>query len=47
MALAANRARELGGGLIVVKDCQILAELALPVAGFISTAPTAEIAAEF
>ena len=47
MALAANRARELGGGLIVVKDGQILAELALPVAGLISTAPTAEIAAEF
>jgi adenine deaminase len=47
MALAANRARELGGGLVVVKDGKVLAELALPVAGLISLAPSAEIAAEF
>lgn len=47
MAVAANRARELGGGLVVVKDGRVLAELALPVAGLISTAPTAEIGAGF
>ncbi|MFC5384576.1 adenine deaminase [Aquamicrobium segne] len=36
MALAANRLGEIEGGFVVVRDGQILAELALPVAGLIS-----------
>ncbi|NJM29329.1 MAG: adenine deaminase [Rhizobiales bacterium] len=36
MALAANRLREIGGGFVVVKAGEVLAELSLPVAGLMS-----------
>ena len=36
MALAANRLSEIEGGFVVVRDGQVLAELALPVAGLMS-----------
>ncbi|MFT6651925.1 MAG: adenine deaminase [Celeribacter sp.] len=39
MALAANRMSEIEGGFVVVKEGQILAELALPVAGLMSLEP--------
>ena len=46
MALAGNRAAELGGGLVVVKDGKVLAEMALPVGGIVSEKSAAEVAAE-
>jgi adenine deaminase len=36
MALAANRLREIEGGFVVVRNGQVLAELALPIAGLMS-----------
>lgn len=42
MALAANRVAELGGGIVVVADGRIRAELALPLFGIVSDAPLAE-----
>jgi len=39
MALAANRLGQIEGGFVVVKDGQVLAELALPVAGLMSLEP--------
>lgn len=39
MALAAHRLGELEGGFVVIKDGQVLAELALPVAGLMSLEP--------
>lgn len=39
MALAANRLGQIEGGFVVVRDGQILAELALPVAGLMSLEP--------
>ncbi|GGE02456.1 Adenine deaminase [Gemmobacter megaterium] len=39
MALAANRLGEIEGGFVVVRDGQVLAELALPVAGLMSLEP--------
>ena len=36
MALAANRLREMGGGFVVVQGGNVLAELALPIAGLMS-----------
>lgn len=39
MALAANRLGEIEGGFVVVRDGNILAELALPVAGLMSLEP--------
>lgn len=39
MALAANRLTEIQGGFVVVRDGQVLAELALPVAGLMSLDP--------
>ena len=44
MAIAANRIRTMGGGLIVVADGEILAEMPLPVAGLMSQLPAAEAA---
>ncbi|MBI4800698.1 MAG: adenine deaminase [Desulfarculus sp.] len=43
LALALNRVRELGGGWVVVRGEQILAELPLPLAGVISPEPVAAI----
>ena len=37
MALAANRLRALGGGFVVAAEGQVLAEIALPIAGLMST----------
>ncbi|MDA3889057.1 MAG: adenine deaminase [Allgaiera sp.] len=39
MALAANRLGEIEGGFVVVHDGQVLAEVALPVAGLMSLEP--------
>ncbi|WP_425071133.1 adenine deaminase [Sagittula sp. S175] len=39
MAVAANRLGEIEGGFVVVRDGEVLAELALPVAGLMSLEP--------
>ncbi|MEX1141005.1 MAG: adenine deaminase C-terminal domain-containing protein [Thermoleophilaceae bacterium] len=39
MAIAANRAAELGGGIVVARDGAVRAELALPLFGIVSDAP--------
>jgi adenine deaminase len=44
MLFAAQRVIELGGGQVVVSDGQILAELALPVAGLVSERPLESVA---
>ena len=44
MALAGNALAELGGGMLVVKDGQILATLPLPIAGLMSDRPVEEVA---
>jgi adenine deaminase len=38
MVVAANVLRELGGGLVVVRDGQVIAQLPLPIAGLVSNA---------
>lgn len=43
MALAANRLSRIEGGFVVVRDGEILAELALPVAGLMSLMPFEEV----
>jgi adenine deaminase len=43
MARAIARLTEIGGGVVVVEDRGVRAELALPVAGLISEAPLAEV----
>ena len=43
MAVAAARVGELGGGLVVVDDGRVVAELPLPVAGLISDLPLADV----
>jgi adenine deaminase len=43
MALAVNRIKELGGGLVVCAGGEILAELALPMAGLFSPEPLEKI----
>jgi adenine deaminase len=45
MARAIARLTEIGGGVVVVEDRGVRAELALPVAGLISEAPLAEVVA--
>ena len=45
MLLAAIRVIELGGGLVIVSDGQVLAELPLPVAGLVSDKPLSEVKA--
>ena len=42
---AVARLAELGGGIVVVADGEVRAELPLPVAGLLSTAPLAEVVA--
>ncbi|MBP7241119.1 adenine deaminase [Amaricoccus sp.] len=44
MARAANRLREIGGGVTVWRDGIELAHVALPIAGLMSDAPAAEVA---
>jgi adenine deaminase len=43
MALAVDRLRELGGGIVVADEQGIVAELPLPVAGLLSDRPLAEV----
>jgi adenine deaminase len=43
MVVAANVLRELGGGLVVVRDGQVAAQLPLPIAGLVSNAPLARV----
>jgi adenine deaminase len=43
MALAANEIGRIQGGLVAVRDGKILAELALPFAGLMSTRPIEEV----
>jgi len=43
MAIAARRVVELGGGIVVALDGRILAEVALPLYGIISDAPSSEV----
>ncbi len=45
MAIAANRAAQMGGGIVVVEGEQVLAELSLPVAGLMSPASPEEVIA--
>jgi adenine deaminase len=45
MDACARRLAELGGGIVVVRDGAVLAELPLPVAGLMSDRPGAEVAA--
>jgi adenine deaminase len=46
MVRATRRLAELGGGMVAVRDRDIRAELALPVAGLMSDAPAAEVVAQ-
>ena len=46
MALAGNRLAEIGGGYVVACDGEIIAELALPVAGLMSEACIEEVASD-
>ena len=43
MALAVNRLRELGGGIVVADEHEVRAELPLPVAGLLSDRPLDEV----
>jgi len=44
MALAGNTLADLGGGMIAVRDGQVLAVLPLPIAGLMSDKPVEEVA---
>ncbi len=44
MALAANRLREVGGGVVVFREGREVALVKLPIAGLMSDAPAAEVA---
>jgi OHCU decarboxylase len=44
MALCAERAQALGGGLVVARDGVVVGELALPIAGLMADAPLEEVA---
>jgi len=46
MALAANRLREVGGGIVIFKDGVELALVELPIAGLMSDRPATEVAAK-
>ena len=45
-ALAINRLRETGGGIVAIKDHKLLGEVQLPVAGLMSVKPCKELVAE-
>ncbi|MCW2949329.1 MAG: ade [Thermoleophilia bacterium] len=45
MRVAAERLAEIGGGIVVARDGAVVDELALPVAGLMSTRPPQEVAA--
>lgn len=44
MAFAANRVRELGGGMVAVKGGEVLSEMPLPYAGLMTDSSAAEVA---
>ena len=44
LAVAANHITSMGGGLVVVEEGRVIAELALPIAGLVSAAPLPDIA---
>ena len=46
MALAGNRLAEIGGGYVLACEGEIVAELALPIAGLMSEASIEEVAAD-
>ncbi|MFK7868688.1 MAG: adenine deaminase [Roseobacter sp.] len=46
MVLAANRLREVGGGIVIFRDGAELALVELPIAGLMSDSPAAEVAAK-
>lgn len=46
MAMAANRLREVGGGITIFRDGDELALVELPIAGLMSDRPAAEVAAK-
>jgi adenine deaminase len=46
MAIAANRLREMGGGIVIFKDGHELAAVPLPIAGLMSDSPAQEVAAQ-
>jgi adenine deaminase len=46
LAFAISRLAELGGGIVAVEDCRVLAECPLPVAGLLSDAPLADVIAQ-
>jgi adenine deaminase len=46
MALAANRLRAVGGGIVIFRDDEELALVELPIAGLMSDSPAAEVAAQ-
>jgi len=43
MARAANRVAEIGGGIVVVRDGVVMAEVALPIAGLMTDKPLEEV----
>ena len=45
IAVAANRLATIGGGYVLALDGEVIAELALPIAGLMSAAPIAAVAA--
>jgi adenine deaminase len=45
MARAVQRLAELGGGIVVIADRGVQAELSLPIAGLLSDAPLGEVVA--
>jgi adenine deaminase len=47
MQMAANALIECGGGMSVVKDGRVIARVEMPIAGLLSAAPPAEVAAAF
>lgn len=44
MALCAARAQDLGGGLVVARDGEVVGELPLPIAGLLADGPVEEVA---
>jgi adenine deaminase len=46
MAMAANRLREVGGGITIFKDGAELAMVELPIAGLMSDNPASDVAAK-
>ncbi|MGN4998007.1 adenine deaminase C-terminal domain-containing protein [Aeromonas sp. 80P] len=47
MMLAANTLITSGGGMAVVQQCEVLAHVAMPIAGMLSDLPASELAASF